>query len=148
MAFVGDGFNDAAALAEADVGVAVSEGAELAVNAADFVWLGQDLAALPRALQLSRRVRRIAFRNLGFAAIYNAAGMGVAAAGALHPVTAALLMVAASLTVTWSTVLGLGDGDGPGDEAEAAPAKVGAPEARRRAAPALSAASGRPAAPV
>ncbi len=99
--FVGDGVNDAAAMAAAHVSMAVAEGAELAGEVAHASWSGGDLTALPAALEQARATIRLIRSNLAFAAAYNLAGVGLAAAGVLHPVVAALLMTCSSLIVTW-----------------------------------------------
>jgi heavy metal translocating P-type ATPase len=99
--FVGDGVNDAAAMAAAHVSIAVAGGAELAVEVGAASWSGGDLTALPAALEQARATVQLIRSNLAFAAAYNLAGVGLAAAGLLHPVTAALLMTCSSLMVTW-----------------------------------------------
>lgn len=98
--FVGDGFNDAQALATADVGLAAAWGTDFASETADIIWTRRDFTALVEALAMSRRVRRTIRSNLAFAASYNTIGMTLAALGWLHPIAAALLMLASSLTVT------------------------------------------------
>ncbi len=100
VAFVGDGLNDAAALAQSHASLAIAGGTSLAIAAADFTLAQGDLVALPAAIAICRQTLKVVRSNLKFAAAYNLLGMGVAAAGVLHPVFAALLMVAASLTVT------------------------------------------------
>lgn len=99
--FVGDGVNDAAAMAAADVSVAVSGGTDLAAEVGSATWAGGDLTALPWALAEARRTLRLVRSNIAFAAAYNLAGVALAAAGMLHPVVAALLMTCSSLIVTW-----------------------------------------------
>ncbi len=99
--FVGDGVNDAAAMAAADVSIAVASGAELAVEVGSASWSGGDLTALPAAVAQARATVQLIRSNLAFAAAYNLAGVGLAAAGMLHPVAAALLMTCSSLIVTW-----------------------------------------------
>ncbi len=98
--FVGDGFNDALALATADIGLAAAWGTDFAGETADIIWTRRDFAALVEALAMSRRVRSTIRSNLTFAAVYNTIGMSLAAVGWLHPIAAALLMLASSLTVT------------------------------------------------
>ncbi len=98
--FVGDGINDAAAMGAADTAIAMGGGAALAQAAAPAVFLGDDLGFLPAAVREARRVRRRVATNLRFAAAYNVVGMAVAAAGLLHPVVAALLMLGSSAFVS------------------------------------------------
>lgn len=98
--FVGDGINDAAAMAEASVSVAMGGGSDLARASATAVFTGADLRFLPESVRLARAVVRGVRGNLRFAAAYNAAGMALAAAGVLHPVVAALLMVGSSAFVS------------------------------------------------
>ena len=98
--FVGDGINDAAAMAESTVSVAMGGGSELARASATAVFVGVDLRFLPASVRLARAVVRGVHGNLRFAAAYNAVGMALAAAGLLHPVVAALLMVGSSLFVS------------------------------------------------
>jgi len=100
VAFVGDGINDAAAMSAAQASIAMQAGAELARAAAMAVFAGGDLRFLPRAIRVARAARRSIRTNLRFAAAYNTAGMALAAAGALHPVVAALLMVGSSAFVS------------------------------------------------
>ena len=99
VAFVGDGVNDAAAMSAASASVAMKTGAELARASAMAVFAGGDLRFLPRAVRVARAARRSVRTNLLFAAGYNTAGMTLAAAGVLHPVAAALLMVGSSAFV-------------------------------------------------
>ncbi len=108
VVFVGDGVNDAAAMAAGDVGVAVAAGAPLAGEVADVTWASRDLEVLPWAVRLARRTLGTIRGNLAFALAYNIAGIGLATAGLLHPVAAAILMTCSSLIVTWraTTVLG------------------------------------------
>lgn len=99
VVFVGDGVNDAAAMSAAAGSIAMGGGADLARASAMATMLGVDLRVLPQAVRLARAVRRSIRGNLRFAATYNAVGMALAAAGLLHPVVAALLMVGSSLAV-------------------------------------------------
>jgi P-type E1-E2 ATPase len=100
--FVGDGVNDAPVLAEAHASLSIAEGSGVARDAA----MGEvrDLRAIPFALARSRAAVRAIRRNHLFAAAYNFAGISLAAAGVLHPVAAALLMLASSFTVSWSAL--------------------------------------------
>lgn len=100
VTFVGDGVNDAAAMSAAPASIAMQAGADLTHAAAMAVFAGEDLRFLPRAIKVARGARRSIRTNLGFAAGYNAAGMALAAAGLLHPVVAALLMVGSSAFVS------------------------------------------------
>jgi P-type E1-E2 ATPase len=99
VVFVGDGVNDAAAMTAAAAGIALGEGSDLARAAAMAVLAGDDLRGLPGAVRLARAVRRGVRGNLWFALSYNVAGMALAAAGLLHPVVAALLMLGSSTAV-------------------------------------------------
>ncbi|MEM1058976.1 MAG: cation-translocating P-type ATPase [Verrucomicrobiota bacterium] len=99
--FVGDGINDSPAMARADAALALAGGSQLARETAGAQLYGHDLTAVPAALVVARKVRRGLARNLGFAAVYNFAGIALAVTGILHPIAAALLMMASSITVTW-----------------------------------------------
>ena len=98
--FIGDGLNDAMAMAESPASVAVGSGASLALESAGAVLLEPDLTPIPWAIRLCHRARRTIHTNLRLAAAYNAIGMALAGAGLLHPVAAAVLMTCSSLVVS------------------------------------------------
>ena len=108
VVFVGDGVNDAAAMSAAQASIAMRSGADLARAAAMAVFAGEDLRFLPQAIRLARAARRSISTNLRFAAGYNLAGMALAAAGRLHPVVAALLMVGSSALVSANALRSVG----------------------------------------
>lgn len=97
---VGDGLNDAAAMASASGAVAMGGGEPLTRSVAGGQLASDRLAAIPEAIELARKIHRRLHGNLVYAAGYNAAGMTVAAAGWLHPVLAAVLMLVSSAWVT------------------------------------------------
>ena len=97
--FVGDGINDAAAMSVSRASIAMSSGAGLTNSVAMGQLRSDRIEAIPEAIRLSRRVRARLRGNLVYAATYNVIGMSLAAAGLLHPVFAALLMLVSSFIV-------------------------------------------------
>jgi P-type E1-E2 ATPase len=100
---VGDGVNDAAALALADVGVAVHGGTGASIVAADVVLTREGTSPVLDLLEGARSVFRVIARNLALSLAYNAAGATLAVLGLVSPLLAAVLMPASSLTVTLSS---------------------------------------------
>jgi len=99
--FIGDGINDAPAMAASGASIALATGSELPRETAGLELNGQDLRAIPESIGLCRATVRAIRRNIAFAACYNIVGIALAAAGILHPIAAALIMLVSSLTVTW-----------------------------------------------